>query len=258
MLQKKHMVLTSLKHLLFVITGILYGCNRYTKYELNTMKKCSYLQGLLTFGLTLFALYLVYPLTQLTELNLKWFVREPAAMSKINPFTGYLSNLGLLCWAVTAGICIFTAAVLFKWNCRTEFYFYLYAAVLSLVLLFDDMFMFHEVVFSQYLGIGEKKIYVFYLLAGAGFIWLFRKIILKTKYYGLILALVFMGLSVFFDYIQEPYLYPLGQYMYLLEEGVKWIGIGWWLSYFIQTSAYNITGNLLDIDMDHPGNQIME
>lgn len=194
-------------------------------------------QLMITVILTLVILVLTIPISNIFDIKLKWLVREPAALLKVNPFTGYLSNLGMLLWSATISICLFSAVVLRKNLQKKFFWFLISSSFLTLMLLMDDMFMFHESLAPEYLGIGEKVVYGFYLLFASAYFIFFRKEILCTKFFALFLACVFMGLSVLMDYFQDPYLWPLGQWEYLLEEGCKWIGIGWWCSYFMQTSV---------------------
>jgi hypothetical protein len=81
--------------------------------------------------------------------------RDIAAIAKIHPLSGFLSNLGILLWCAAASICSFAAMTLRKIKPRDIFWFLLSSAVLSAYLMFDDLFQFHEELAPTYLGLNE-------------------------------------------------------------------------------------------------------
>ena len=103
-------------------------------------------------------------------------------------------------------------------------------------LLLDDLFLFHETLASMYLGVNEKIIFVVLGIAVFTYLAKYRRIILKTNYSNLLLALGFLSLSVVIDSILEPWLSQIGQWEFFLEDGFKWLGIVSWCSYYIDTS----------------------
>src|SRR5690606_13927345 len=88
---------------------------------------------------------------------------------------------------------------------------------------------------GRYLGLPERTI--FYGLAAviAAYLVLFRRVILRTGPWMLLLSLAFLGLAVSADIFIQPWL-ALGDERYLLEDGAKWLGIVAWSSFHVGAS----------------------
>ncbi len=162
--------------------------------------------------------------------------RDIAAIAGVHPFTGVLSNLGILLWCATASTCAFAAIILRSIESRKNYLFLVTSAFLSAYLMFDDLFQFHECIADRCLGLNEKVIYVLLGISVFTYLVYFRKIILQTNVITLFLALVFLSLSVSIDAIFESWLAWTGHWVYFIEDGAKWIGIVFWSSYFIETA----------------------
>ena len=80
------------------------------------------------------------------DVPMSGFTRDPAAVHNANPFTGVLSNIGILFWCSAAAVCFFSAAIQVK-EARVKIVpFLLFSGLLTAVLLLDDLFMLHETV----------------------------------------------------------------------------------------------------------------
>ena len=90
------------------------------------------------------------------------------------------------------------------------------------------------------LGINEKAVLLGY--GGIALAWLltFRRIILKTDYWLLLISLGFFALSVGIDGLQSLIDTLIGDLRILLEDGFKLLGIVSWLGYFIKCSLIAI------------------
>lgn len=141
-------------------------------------------------------------------------------------------------WSGAAAICLFSYGLLRSRSVQDQTSRFLLAGgIVTLILALDDLFMLHEVVFPDNLGVPEEIVYGTY---AALILWLvvaFRKIILRTSFLLLILALAGFGLSVGSDAI-APYVAIPG--MYLLEDGGKLFGIVSWSAYFTLVGARHI------------------
>lgn len=201
-------------------------------------------QVVTTFLPSVVVLAMIFPIMSFFDLKLRWLLREPTEVGDLNPLVGYLSNMGMLMWSATIAITLFTAVILYKQVSLRKTAFFASAAIFSAMLLVDDMFLFHETLAPKYLKINELAIYGVYIVMALAFFGFFFKDIYSTNYVGLLIALGFMGASIGCDYLQNVWLWKLGQWEYLLEEGLKWFGIVWWCSYFAQT-AHGAIKNLL-------------
>ena len=89
------------------------------------------------------------------------FTRDPIAILGGHPFIGVMSNIGILFWSATAAICIFASKIYLD---KTEFSTFLFfSGLLTLLLLFDDLFQLHERI-DNYLYVHEYTAYVIYFI----------------------------------------------------------------------------------------------
>jgi hypothetical protein len=174
--------------------------------------------------------YLVHAVTQAP---IPILTRDPAATFDAPPYVGMLSNATMLVWTAAATICLFAAGATRSDQAVRRFLFF--AGLFTAVLLLDDLYMIHEVLAPEYLGIPEKVVYVIYAMAA--FFWLskYRNVIRATDYRLLMLALFFLGSSVGIDILDSRGWFPIDS-PYLLEDGAKIAGVIFWLAYFTRTA----------------------
>ncbi|MDC8001193.1 hypothetical protein POV26_09095 [Aequorivita todarodis] len=168
---------------------------------------------------------------------------DPAAIAAINPLYGVLSNLGIILWGAATFSCALAAVVLRSMEPKKGYLFLLYSSLLSAYLMLDDLFQFHEDLSSS-IGLNQKVIYLFLGTAVIAYLIYFRKILFQTNIIPFLIALAFLFLSIVADTIvYKLYGSQLGNWLYLIEDGAKWIGIVFWAYYFFYTSFQFITGN---------------
>ncbi|NJN00110.1 MAG: hypothetical protein HC800_25870 [Phormidesmis sp. RL_2_1] len=169
------------------------------------------------------------------------FMRDPASISQIHPLAGFSSNLGALLWTACAATCLFSHMVLRDSLNKGEIArFLLCSGLLTTMLLLDDFFLLHDFIYPQYLGINEKAVLLGY--GGILLVWLlaFRRIILRTDYWLLLISLGFFTLSIGVDGLQSLIDALIGDLRILLEDGFKLFGIVGWLGYFMKCSLIAI------------------
>ena len=157
-------------------------------------------------------------------------------------YAGLYSQLGALFWCSAAAICTFSWAVTRKEPGTGDWPAFLLAGgCLSAILLVDDMFLFHEAILPMVVSRPQVATYLFYLLASVAFFLKFRRIILRTNYLILLIALAFLGMSAGIDSFaerlvgdEEDALLP---YRVFFEDGSKFMGTVAWLAYFAGTCA---------------------
>lgn len=201
------------------------------------MKTVSARQLLITFVPSLSILVALVVVSVLFRVSMPTMTRDITAIAKIHPLSGILSNLGILLWCAAASICVFAAMTLRHVTPRETYLFLLSSGLLSTYLLFDDFFSFHEDLAARYLGLEEEFVFAALGIAASAHLITFRRVILRTNFGLLLLALVFLGTSVVIDAIFDPWVRRLGHWKYLLEDGAKWLGIASWCSYYVDTSG---------------------
>ncbi len=208
---------------------------RITLKEL--MKTISVKQLLITFVpsiLVLLVMVVAYVFFQVSFSNM---TRDVAAIGNIHPLSGFLSNLGILLWCAAASICGFTAYILRNVKPKNTFWFVLCSALLSAYLMFDDFFMFHDEIglAPRYLGLSQEFVFAALGIATFAYLISFRRVILRTNFGVLLLALGFLSASVAIDAAMSLF-WQTSQWSLFFENGAKWLGIASWCSYYVDTS----------------------
>ena len=166
------------------------------------------------------------------DLPVATFMQDPAANFGGHPFTGLVSNLGVLAWCATAVVCTFTYGLRRESGGDRELLLMIgWGGVLSAVWMFDDLFMLHELIVPQDLGIPQPVILATYGAATLLFLARFRAVFGRTRLGLLATSLLFLGLSVALDLVSTG-----PNWHHLFEDGAKFMGIVGWLAYFVSAS----------------------
>jgi hypothetical protein len=180
-------------------------------------------------------LAILFWLTRINNMTFEIVSRDPVQTLNGQPYIGILSNIGIILWCATAAILIYSSKILtLQKGPAKETSFLFFGGLLTILLLADDLFLIHDVIFPEYLKIDEK---LFYLIYGASVIALFAyyyKVMLKTDYILFILAFCSFGSSALTDII-DALGFDVSQ-LYLFEDGLKFLGIIAWFAYFTRTS----------------------
>ncbi len=183
------------------------------------------------------------------RMTLSYLTRDVAAIADLPFYAGLVSQLGALVWAASLAICIFTLIVLRKQtpNFTASRRWLAHAAILTAILLFDDVFQFHEEIGEDYLGLSEKVIVLGYV--GLAIIILFANFseIINTEYLILGLALFLFGMSVFLDGAHLDRFGDIGRFFNdqletFAEDGLKFAGIATWMVYFARYGYQKLIG----------------
>lgn len=164
------------------------------------------------------------------------------ALVELPFYTGSMSQLGILIWSASATSCLLAFYLLKKFNkgSLNARRFLLYSGLISLFLMFDDMFLLHEEVAEQYFDIGQKKVYLIYFLIIVLFLYFNRSEILSSDYLLLVIAFGLFGGSIFLDVLADTFSDILeasnsffAKHEVFLEDGIKFTGIASWLLYYL-------------------------
>jgi hypothetical protein len=186
---------------------------------------------IIIFAATLVVLSIVILIGLNNNIQLNYFTKDPVQIMGAPFYLGLFSNIGILFWCGSAVICFYSKTFVPK---TKEFksirLFLLFSGITTLILMLDDLFLLHEEVFPNYIGIPEKGVYVIYINMLILYALLFRERILKSDYLILGLAFFLIGGSTLIKQIPMPI--PEDSF---LEDAVKLLGIICWFTYFLRT-----------------------
>lgn len=190
--------------------------------------------------LALIPLVLVAGTSVVLEIEMHRMTRDVAAIANIHPLAGMLSSLGILLWWSSASIWLFTAILWRSVEAKEKFRFALSSACLSAYLALDDLFQIHEMLAPTYLGVPEKAVYAVLGTAVVIYLWKFRSLLTHKNYSLLFFALFFLSASVAVDAVFEPWLWRLGHWTFLVEDGLKWCGIVNWCAFCVSACRTDV------------------
>lgn len=182
------------------------------------------------------------------------FTQDPNSIIHKAFYFGSISNLGIILWTAAATLCIFSSIYLKRYNPDSPFrLFLLHGGIFTMLLLLDDVYMWHDEMFPDYLGISQRLIYLIYFMYTLFFLIRFTKVIFKTEYIILLASILLLSLSVFVDVVYEAHRFTaplirltglswnqLEDITKFFEDTSKGMGILTWLIYFSRTVFINV------------------
>lgn len=171
---------------------------------------------------------LVVAINAVTGMPIAALVRDPAATMDVPAYIGLLSNATVLLWVAAATLSLFSAAMLPGGHPVRGFL--ALVGTITLVFALDDVYMFHEYIAPDLLGIPQKVVYLLYSLPILALFFRSRPLSGNPEYPLLIIALAGLALSVGIDVLDSRGWFPV-EGRYLLEEGFKIAGVLFWLAY---------------------------
>lgn len=163
------------------------------------------------------------------------FTKDMAGLAKIHPLISVVSSLGAFTMAVTGGIAIFAYKIAKARGHELSSELF-YGGALTIYITADDFFQFHDVIFPIHFSVNEKLVYLSLAMASIAYLFVHRHKIMARNSLMLLAALVGFAISVFTDIFDKPLNAWLGQWALFIEDGSKFVGIGFWASYFISLS----------------------
>lgn len=157
-------------------------------------------------------------------------IRDPAQITNVSSFLGFLSNIGVWFWVSAFAIALFSAVNIHQGvRCRLL----ILMSILSITLAVDDLFLIHD----RY--IEQNYCYAFYGINAILILVFHFKMIIKIHGLSFLLAGGFLALSILTDLIQDylPYSYEDTQ---IVEEGFKFMGAATWLYFSCCVSSQKL------------------
>lgn len=146
-------------------------------------------------------------------------------------YAGLISNAGILLWAMGGAVCLFTSWGIVRREGWGRARFLTVSGLVTFYAMVDDALLFHEWLIPQYLEVPQPVTMGLYGLVVVGYLWFFRKEILRTDYLLLGAALFFLNCSITLDQIADLAIAQT-QRQLVVEESLKLLGIVTWVAYF--------------------------
>ena len=178
----------------------------------------------------------VVGLVVLGDHPVRYYTSDPASTLSASPLIGLMSQVGvLLAWGagvigVFAGVFVARAR---GWRHALPLLaFGVGVAYLSV----DDLFLFHEDIYPDWLGLPQKLVVFAYFAIMLAFLWWCRDFLRKQEWPLLALALAGLGLSVALD-LERGRLLTDGGIHRWMEDGSKLLGLTFLAAYLVRLSA---------------------
>ncbi|QTD54692.1 hypothetical protein [Parasphingorhabdus cellanae] len=186
---------------------------------------------LITAAAGLMPLILLVAVASVSEIGAEQLTRDPNAYAEVHPITGALSTLGLFLWAAAATIWAL-CTLLYRLQKQTRKMNYAAAsAALTVYLLFDDAFQFHETIGPYNFHIPERLIMVGLATMILLYLVGFRRRIMENSGSVFLLSLAFLGGSAVVDNVGFIARMMPEDIMFWVEDGMKWLGICYWCAF---------------------------
>ncbi len=174
---------------------------------------------------------------------------DPNTYNRLPWYTGMVSSLGVLGWTVAATAAATGARLSLLADRLAAARFLRAGALLSILLLLDDLFQLHVVV-SQALGQPKLGFYLAYALLGTAWVVEHRDEALRTRWPMMVAAGVVLAGSATVDQIL-----PRSEAALVVEDALKFLGILAWAQYFVMTTS-DIAASIVAIRRsDGPGHR---
>ena len=178
---------------------------------------------------TILYLAILY-ISNIHNIKLSLVLRDLAQTCGYPIGVGMISNIGILLWGAATSICLFTT---FSQNINSDSSkLLLLGGLFSGLLCIDDFFLLHDrYIGPDFLNLTYLSISIFLLVR-------FRRLLKKIGLFNLVISILFLGLSIFFDGVIQQIFNQSYELTQLIEEGFKFLGITCWLNFWCKASSY--------------------
>ena len=167
----------------------------------------------------------------------RWMFMDPLTAAELSgdcchTYYGFISNLGIMLWTITAGVCLFTGAMLVTAKAQfRQIWFALSAGVLTGWLALDDTFLLHELVLPS-IGFPQVGVLALYVATAGLYAAASWRTILESDLVLFCGAALFFGVSIGID----VGLHSTDSFIISMEDSAKFMGLCFWASFNISTA----------------------
>ncbi len=171
---------------------------------------------------------------------------DPNNVAGIPWYTGLVSNLGILGWTTATVTAIFGAWIAHYGNRPAAARMLLHGAVLSAVLLFDDLLQLH-VILKPALGIPKLAVYIVYLGIAGWWVASQWRELRRTRAELLVAAGAAFAISIGLDQVATVVPWLTANQRLLGEDAAKFLGVLAWAQFFTLTSSSIVTSIVTEL-----------
>ena len=165
---------------------------------------------------------------------------DPNSINRVPWYTGLVSNLGILGWTVATAAGYFGAWIAGYGNRPAAATMLFRGALLSTILLLDDLFQLHVAV-EPLLGLSKPVVYALYLIVAGWWVVTQQRELARTRFELLLAAASAFGASIVIDQVGGRLPGFDDQTALLFEDAGKFLGVLAWALYFVTTSGAIVT-----------------
>ena len=154
---------------------------------------------------------------------------DPSTVAGRPWYSGLMSQLGILCWAVAVTAALGASWVAFQTQRPSAGRFLAAGGLATAVLLLDDLLQLHVTVPPRF-GLDQNSAQLLIVVPVVMWLVVFARDLLRTRWSLLVAAQVAFAVSLAVDalIIQDPNL--------MVEDGAKFLGVLAWAQYFVMTA----------------------
>jgi len=171
---------------------------------------------------------------------------DPNNVAGIPWYTGLVSSLGILGWTTATVTAIFGAWIAHYGSRPAAARMLLHGAILSAVLLFDDLLQLH-VILKPALGIPKPAVYVAYLGIAGWWVASQWRELRRTRAELLVAAGAAFALSIGLDQVAALVPWLTDSQRLLGEDAAKFLGVLAWAQFFTLTSGSIVTSIVTEL-----------
>jgi hypothetical protein len=180
-------------------------------------------------------------LIAVTEHGFTYFAHDPASTLGAMPLVGAISHIGILLTWGAAIICLFVGAFLVRTLDRRAATPLLLLGAGTAYLAFDDLFLLHDHILSDYVGIAEKAVLVLYAVVAVTFFYWYRDFFREHELPLLASAWAALAVGYLLDFEQIHHLFTDDGVKQWFEESAKLLGLLLLAAYLVRLSARILT-----------------
>jgi hypothetical protein len=171
-------------------------------------------------------------------LPMNWLMTDPPALFKTNQFIGFTTFIGVIVLSMGMGSVTLLMITRSRSLGKEEFQVMFGLALITLFLVLDDLLMFHERIFTGWLHVGERTIFIIYLLLFLTFLFVNRTQIFNETAILFIISGLFFVISLSADVLSDKFYLPqsIAATVDIIEEGGKLGGYLFWTAFLIHKS----------------------